>query len=74
MPPVDLETKYRVTAHGSNTFGSDLPAREPDRWEAVFETNFRTITRAKKKIIRDRDDLFFVKMITDRVAEVAQRL
>jgi hypothetical protein len=42
-------------------------------WEAVFEMNFRTITRARKKIISDRDDLFFVKTITDRVAEVEGR-
>jgi hypothetical protein len=41
-------------------------------WETVFETNFRTITRARKKIISDRADLFFVKTITDRVAEVEQ--
>jgi hypothetical protein len=39
-------------------------------WETVFETNFRTITLARKKIISDRADLFFVKTITDKVAEV----
>jgi hypothetical protein len=39
-------------------------------WETVFETNFRTITRARKKIISDRANLFFVKTITDLVAEV----
>ncbi|GAA0013134.1 DUF4238 domain-containing protein [Bradyrhizobium diazoefficiens] len=39
-------------------------------WESVFEMNFRTITRAKEKIVSDRPDLFFVKTILDRVAEV----
>jgi hypothetical protein len=39
--------------------------------EAVFEMNRRTITRARAKIVSDRADLFFVKMILDRVAEVA---
>ncbi|TYL88053.1 DUF4238 domain-containing protein [Bradyrhizobium rifense] len=39
-------------------------------WETVFEMNFRTITRAKEKIISDRDDLYFVKTILDKVAEV----
>lgn len=39
-------------------------------WETVFETNFSTITRARNKIISDRPDLFFVKTITDKVAEV----
>ena len=39
-------------------------------WEGVFELNFRTITRAKEKIVSDRDDLSFVKTILDRVAEV----
>jgi Protein of unknown function (DUF4238) len=39
-------------------------------WETVFETNYSTITRARHKIISDREDLFFVKTITDMVAEV----
>ena len=39
-------------------------------WETVFETNYSTITRARNKIISDRPDLFFVKTITDKVAEV----
>jgi Protein of unknown function (DUF4238) len=39
-------------------------------WEAVFEMNFRTITRARHKIISDRPDLFFVQTILDEVAKV----
>lgn len=39
-------------------------------WESVFELNFRTITRAKSKIVSDRSDLFFVRAILERVAEV----
>ncbi len=39
-------------------------------WEAVFEFNFLTITRARQTIISDREDLFFVRTILDRVAEV----
>lgn len=38
-------------------------------WETVFEMNFRTITRAREKIISDRPDLFFVKTIVDLVAQ-----
>ena len=39
-------------------------------WEAVFEINFLTITRARQTIISDREDLFFVRAILDRVAAV----
>lgn len=39
-------------------------------WETVFEMNFRTITRAKETIVSDREDLYFVKTILDKVAEV----
>jgi hypothetical protein len=39
-------------------------------WETVFDMNFRTITKATDKIISDRPDLFFVKTILDKVAEV----
>lgn len=39
-------------------------------WEGVFEINFLTITRARKTIISDREDLFFVRTILDQVAEV----
>jgi hypothetical protein len=39
-------------------------------WEAVFEFNFLTITRARQTIISDREDLFFVRTIFDRIAEV----
>ena len=39
-------------------------------WEAVFEFNFLTITRARQTIISDREDLFFVKTILDHVATV----
>ena len=42
-------------------------------WETVFQTNFRTITRARAKIISDRPDLFFVRAITERVAEVERQ-
>jgi hypothetical protein len=38
-------------------------------WETVFEMNFRTITRAREKIISDRSNLFFVKTIVDLVAQ-----
>ena len=38
-------------------------------WERVFEVNFRTITRASERIISDTADIFFVKMITDLVAQ-----
>ena len=39
-------------------------------WETVFDINFRTITRAHETIISDRPDIFFVKTITDLVAQV----
>lgn len=39
-------------------------------WETVFEMNFRTITMATQSIISNCDDIYFVKTITDRVAEV----
>jgi hypothetical protein len=39
-------------------------------WEGVFEVNFLTITRARQTIVSDREDLFFVKTILDRIAEV----
>ena len=39
-------------------------------WETVFSMNFRTITKAEDKIVSDRPDLFFVKTILDKVAEV----
>jgi hypothetical protein len=39
-------------------------------WKGVFEFNFLTITRARQTIISDREDLFFVRTILDRVAEV----
>jgi hypothetical protein len=42
-------------------------------WKKVFELNFRTITRARKWIISDRQDIYFVKTIIDRVAEVDSR-
>jgi Protein of unknown function (DUF4238) len=41
-------------------------------WEGVFEINFRTITRARTTIVGDREDLFFVRTILDRVAEVTR--
>jgi Protein of unknown function (DUF4238) len=37
-------------------------------WETVLEFNFRTITRARERIISDRPDLFFVKTILELVA------
>jgi hypothetical protein len=41
-------------------------------WEMVFEANFRTITRARDKIISNRPDLYFVKTILDHVADIDQ--
>jgi hypothetical protein len=42
----------------------------PLDWDGVFEVNFHTVTRARLTIVSDRDDLFFVQAILDRVAEV----
>ncbi len=39
-------------------------------WTGVLDINFRTITRAQQAIISDREDLFFVQSVLDRVAEV----
>jgi hypothetical protein len=42
-------------------------------WESVFQMNFRTITRARAKIISDRPDIYFVRAILERVAQVTTR-
>lgn len=39
-------------------------------WTGVLDINFRTITRAQQTIISDREELFFVQSILDRVAKV----
>jgi Protein of unknown function (DUF4238) len=41
--------------------------------DCVFEVNYRTITRAREKIISDRLDISFVRDITERVAQVDHR-
>lgn len=42
-------------------------------WESVFQMNFRTITPARAKIISDRPDIYFVRAILERVAQVTTR-
>jgi hypothetical protein len=37
--------------------------------DCVFQFNFRTVTRSRKHIISDRSDIFFVRAITDMVAQ-----
>lgn len=54
---------------GHGRIGSQ-PIRLELDWEAVFEANFMTITRARETIISDRADLFFVQTVLNRVAEV----
>lgn len=39
-------------------------------WEAVFQMNFRTITRARSVFVSNTDDVYFVKTIVDKVAKV----
>ncbi len=37
-------------------------------WEAVFNMNFRTITRANQSFISNCEDIYFVKTVVDLVA------
>jgi hypothetical protein len=62
-PRTALRFRHKAPAPGIHDFISA-------DWETVFETNYSTITRARNKIISDRPDLFFVKTITDKIAEV----
>lgn len=38
-------------------------------WETVFMMNFRTLTHARKNFISDREDIYFVKTINDRITQ-----
>lgn len=39
-------------------------------WETVFMMNFRTLTHARINFISDREDIYFVKTINDKITQV----
>jgi hypothetical protein len=61
--PVSPRHALRFT-HGTPGIVDPWPLLD---WEGVFEINHLTITRARKVIVSDREDLFFVQAILDHL-------